>query len=63
MTKTDCLYELMMLSYLLGEYELIKKTRKIASLNQTWRSYIGMGYYNCCVPHTIMRNIFENPGW
>lgn len=22
-----------------------------------------MGYHNCCVPHTIMRNIFENPGW
>lgn len=22
-----------------------------------------MGYHNCCVPHTIMRNLFENPGW
>lgn len=22
-----------------------------------------MGYHNCYVPHTIMRNIFENPGW
>lgn len=22
-----------------------------------------MGYNNCCVPHTIMRNMFENPGW
>ncbi|XP_075232323.1 glycine dehydrogenase (decarboxylating)-like [Lycorma delicatula] len=46
-----------------SEYELIKKIRKIAELNQVWRSYIGMGYHNCCVPHTIMRNIFENPGW
>ena len=22
-----------------------------------------MGYYNTCTPHTILRNIFENPGW
>merc|ERR1712168_436174 len=22
-----------------------------------------MGYHNCRVPHTILRNIFENPGW
>lgn len=22
-----------------------------------------MGYHNCHVPHTIMRNVFENPGW
>ncbi|GLV44459.1 uncharacterized protein CBL_10263 [Carabus blaptoides fortunei] len=46
-----------------GEYELINRIRKIAERNQVWRSYIGMGYHNCCVPHTIMRNIFENPGW
>ncbi|KAL1495074.1 hypothetical protein ABEB36_010550 [Hypothenemus hampei] len=47
----------------LGEYELINRIRTIAERNQIWRSYIGMGYHNCCVPHTIMRNIFENPGW
>lgn len=46
-----------------GEYELIDRIRKIAERNKIWRSYIGMGYHNCCVPHTIMRNIFENPGW
>lgn len=22
-----------------------------------------MGYHNCYTPHTILRNIFENPGW
>lgn len=46
-----------------SEYELINRIRKIAERNKIWRSYIGMGYHNCCVPHTIMRNIFENPGW
>ncbi|KAK4876317.1 hypothetical protein RN001_012739 [Aquatica leii] len=46
-----------------GEYELINRIRKVAEKNQIWRSYLGMGYHNCCVPHTIMRNIFENPGW
>ncbi|XP_017787449.1 PREDICTED: glycine dehydrogenase (decarboxylating), mitochondrial [Habropoda laboriosa] len=45
------------------EYELLKRIVKISEKNDIWRSYIGMGYNNCCVPHTIMRNIFENPGW
>ncbi|XP_017761990.1 PREDICTED: glycine dehydrogenase (decarboxylating), mitochondrial [Eufriesea mexicana] len=45
------------------EYELLKKITEISKKNDIWRSYIGMGYNNCCVPHTIMRNIFENPGW
>ena len=33
------------------------------SKNKLWRSYIGMGYYNTLMPHTILRNLFENPGW
>ncbi|XP_078043895.1 glycine dehydrogenase (decarboxylating), mitochondrial [Augochlora pura] len=45
------------------EYELLKRVTKISTKNEVWRTYIGMGYHNCCVPHTIMRNIFENPGW
>ncbi|RXN22664.1 glycine dehydrogenase (decarboxylating) mitochondrial [Labeo rohita] len=28
-----------------------------------WRSYIGMGYYNCSVPPVIQRNLLENSGW
>ncbi|CAH1114079.1 unnamed protein product [Psylliodes chrysocephalus] len=47
----------------ISEYELIKRITEIAKKNELRRSYIGMGYHNCCVPHTIMRNIFENPGW
>ncbi|KAF4514030.1 UNVERIFIED_CONTAM: hypothetical protein B566_EDAN018689, partial [Ephemera danica] len=42
---------------------MMRRIRRIAEKNKVWRSYIGMGYHNCCVPHTIMRNIFENPGW
>ncbi|XP_076303352.1 glycine dehydrogenase (decarboxylating), mitochondrial [Lasioglossum baleicum] len=45
------------------EYELLRRITRISEKNEVWRSYIGMGYHNCCVPHTIMRNIFENPGW
>lgn len=46
-----------------AEYDLMKLAIKISEKNDIWRSYIGMGYHNCCVPHAIMRNIFENPGW
>jgi glycine dehydrogenase len=45
------------------EHELIERIRKMAKVNEIWRSYIGMGYHNCYVPHPILRNIFENPGW
>ncbi|CAG7817350.1 unnamed protein product, partial [Allacma fusca] len=45
------------------EHELISRIRGIAEKNKIWRSFLGMGYHNCVVPHTIMRNVFENPGW
>ncbi|CAA9996886.1 unnamed protein product [Nesidiocoris tenuis] len=47
----------------IGEHQLLARIRHIASKNKMYRSYIGMGYHNTCVPHTIMRNVFENPGW
>ena len=46
-----------------GEPDLLERLRQISKHNQVWRSYIGMGYYNCHVPTTILRNILENPGW
>ena len=47
----------------LSEHELIQRIQGIAEKNKIWRSFIGMGYYNTCIPHTILRNMFENPGW
>ena len=46
-----------------SEYELLKDLQAIASKNRVFRSFIGMGYYNCITPPVIQRNILENPGW
>lgn len=46
-----------------SEYQALNSLRKIASKNQIFRSYIGMGYHNCYTPTVIQRNILENPGW
>uniref|UniRef100_A0AAY4BXA4 glycine dehydrogenase (aminomethyl-transferring) n=1 Tax=Denticeps clupeoides TaxID=299321 RepID=A0AAY4BXA4_9TELE len=45
------------------ENEILESLREIASKNKLWRSYIGMGYYNCSVPPVIQRNLLENSGW
>ncbi|RMF66771.1 MAG: glycine dehydrogenase (aminomethyl-transferring), partial [Cyanobacteria bacterium J069] len=46
-----------------SEYELLKELKAIASQNQIFRSFIGMGYHNTITPPVIQRNILENPGW
>ena len=46
-----------------GESEVLKELKAIASQNQIYRSYIGLGYHNTLLPETIKRNILENPGW
>uniref|UniRef100_A0A8C3UUM5 Glycine decarboxylase n=1 Tax=Catharus ustulatus TaxID=91951 RepID=A0A8C3UUM5_CATUS len=45
------------------ENEILDTLYSIASKNKIWRSYIGMGYYNCSVPQPIARNLLENAGW
>lgn len=47
----------------LTEREALDKIADIAAQNQVFRSYIGLGYYNCITPPVIARNILENPGW
>jgi len=46
-----------------GEHEVLAELKSIASQNQVFRSFIGMGYYDCITPAVIQRNILENPGW
>jgi glycine dehydrogenase len=46
-----------------SEYAALSRLREIAAKNKIFRSYIGMGYYDCITPPVIQRNILENPGW
>ncbi|XP_066460352.1 glycine dehydrogenase (decarboxylating), mitochondrial [Eleutherodactylus coqui] len=45
------------------ENDILETLHNIASKNKIWRSYVGMGYYNCSVPQAILRNLLENAGW
>jgi len=46
-----------------SEFEVLNELKELASKNQIYRSYIGMGYSDCITPPVIQRNILENPGW
>jgi glycine dehydrogenase len=47
----------------LGEQEALAALRALATQNQVFRSFLGMGYHDCIVPGVVQRNILENPGW
>ena len=46
-----------------SEFEALRELKSIASQNQVFRSFIGMGYYDTITPPVIQRNVLENPGW
>jgi len=46
-----------------GEQAVLRELRELAAENRVYRSYLGMGYYDCITPGVIQRNILENPGW
>jgi len=45
------------------EREYLEHIAEIASKNEIFTSYIGMGWYDTCTPAVILRNVFENPCW
>ena len=47
----------------ISEMEFLKEIKKLSSLNQKFKTYIGLGYHDSFTPSVIQRNILENPGW
>lgn len=47
----------------LSEHKFLSEFKKLASKNELFKNYIGMGYYHNHLPAVIQRNILENPGW
>jgi glycine dehydrogenase len=46
-----------------SEAEALAELRRMAGMNQLFRSYLGTGYHDTITPPVILRNILENPGW
>ncbi|NLJ81529.1 MAG: aminomethyl-transferring glycine dehydrogenase [Bacteroidales bacterium] len=47
----------------MSEHTYLDHVRSLAKKNKTYKTFIGMGYYNSITPAVIQRNILENPGW
>ena len=46
-----------------SEHQYLRRLTRIARLNKTFRSYIGLGYHDSITPSVILRMVMENPGW
>ena len=42
-----------------GEQAVLQELRDLAQENRIYRSYLGMGYYDCITPPVIQRNILR----
>jgi len=47
----------------LSEVDVLAHLRELASQNQLFTNFIGMGYHGTHLPGVILRNILENPAW
>ena len=47
----------------LDEAAALAQLKALASQNQVWRSYLGLGYAHTLTPPVVQRNVLENPGW
>jgi glycine dehydrogenase len=47
----------------MSECEYMSHIQELASNNQLFKTYIGLGYHPTILPGVIQRNILENPGW
>ncbi len=47
----------------MSEQEYSAHIQKLSIKNKAFKTYIGLGYHESCLPAVIQRNILENPGW
>jgi glycine dehydrogenase len=46
-----------------SEFQYLTRLQGLAARNRLYRTFIGLGYYDCITPSVILRNVLENPGW
>tara|TARA_B100001287_G_scaffold127659_1_gene107624 strand:- start:5786 stop:8638 length:2853 start_codon:yes stop_codon:yes gene_type:complete len=47
----------------MSENDFLMHMSALASKNQVFKSFIGLGYHETITPSVILRNVLENPGW
>jgi glycine cleavage system P protein (glycine dehydrogenase) len=47
----------------MSEHQYLGDLRRLAARNRVFKSFLGLGYYDCVTPGVIVRNVLENPGW